>query len=160
MIVILCIQYMPAHSDRTQFQHLKSSFLICWDTLLSENIIPEMLDNQTVLGPWKAVQRQGKPTGYLLHLVKEHLNADSDIPISSFLKLLDNRRKNLMKTKSAKNEFELDALMGVEYTLPVKRCMQQQPDTHSAAKKAKTVSAIEHEAVCTANQDIAVELST
>ena len=57
MIVILCIQYMPAHSDRTQSQHLKSSFLICWDTLLSENIIPEMLDNQTVLGPWKAVQR-------------------------------------------------------------------------------------------------------
>ena len=116
-----------------------------------------LLYNQTVLGPWKAVQR---PTGYLLHLVKEHLNADSDIPISSFLKLLDNRRKNLMKTKSAKNEFELDALMGEEYTLPVKRCMQQQPDTHSPAKKAKTVSAIEHEAVYTANQDIAVELST
>ena len=115
------------------------------------------------MGPWKAVQRQGKPTGYLLHLVKEHLNADSDIPISSFVKSLDNRRGNLMKTKSAKNEFELDALMGEElseYTLPVKRCIQQQPDTHSAAKKAKTVSAIEHEAVCTANQDIAVEFST
>ena len=47
-----------------------------------------------------------------------------------------------------------------EYTLPVKRCIQQQPDTHSAAKKAKTVPAIEHEAVCTANQDIAAELST
>ena len=82
------------------------------------------------------------------------------IPISSFSKSLDNRRKNLMKTKSAKNEFELDALMGVEYILPVNRCMQQQPDTHSSAKKVKTVSAIEHEAVCTANQDIAVELST
>ena len=160
MIVILCIQYMPAHSDRTQFQHLKSSFLICWDTLLSENIIPEMLDNQTVLGPWKAVQRQGKPTGYLLHLVKEHLYADSDIPTHCFLKSLDNRRKNLMKTNSVKNESELDTLMGEEYTLPVKRCIQQQPDTHSAAKKAKTGSAIEHEAVCTANQDIAVELST
>ena len=119
-----------------------------------------LLYNQTVLGPWKAVQR---PTGYLLHLVKEHLNAESDIPISSFsksLKSLDNRRKNLMKTKSAKNKFELDALMVVEYTLPVKRCMRQQPDTHSAAKKAKTVSAIEHEAECTVNQDIAVELST
>ncbi len=92
--------------------------------------------------------------------MKEHLNADSDIPISSFVKSLDNRRGNLIKTKSAKNEFELDALMGEEYTLPVKRCIQQQPDTHSAAKKAKTGSAIEHEAVCTANQDIAVELST
>ena len=65
-----------------------------------------------------------------------------------------------MKTKSAKNEFVLDALMGEEYTLPVNRCIQQQPDTHGAAKKAKTVSAIEHEAVCTANQDIAAELST
>ena len=129
MIVILCIQCIPAQSDRTQFQHLKSSFLICWDTLLSENIIPEMLDNQIVLGPWKAVQRQGKPTGYLLHLLKEHLNADTDIPICSFLKSLDNRRRNLMKTQSAKNESELDALMGEEYTLPVKRCIQQQPDT-------------------------------
>ena len=145
-----------------QFQHLKSSFLICRDTLLSANIIPDMLDNRAVLGLWKAVQRQGKPTGYLLNLVKEHLNSESDIPISSFsksLKSLDNRRKNLMKTKSAKNESELDALMGEAYTLPVKRCIQQQPDTHSAAKRAKTVSAIEHEAVCTSNQEIAAELS-
>ena len=97
-----------------------------------------------------------------VHLVKEHFNTDNDIPISYFLKSLkslDNRRKNLMKTKSAKNESELDTLMG-EYTLLVKRCIQQQPDTHSAAKKAKTVSDIEHEAVCTANQDIAAELST
>ena len=70
------------------------------------------------MGLWKAVQRQGKPTGYLLHLVKEHLNANSDIPISSFSKSLDNRRKNLMKTKSAKNEFELDALMGENYVRP------------------------------------------
>ena len=50
--------------------------------------------------------------------------------------------------------------MGEEYTLQVKRFIQQQPDTHSAAKKAKTISAIEHEAVCTANQDIAAERST
>ena len=34
-----------------------------------------------------------------------------------------------MKTKSAKTEFELDALMGEEYTRPVNRCIQQQPDT-------------------------------